>query len=337
MKAGPRDVVEAGFLWLGFALFRAIGIESASALGGCLGRLAGRFAVSRNRIARRNIEESFPGITGDEVRRIVTGMWDNFGRLVAEFPHLHTIDVYGGTRVTVTRDPGLDEFVNLPAIFVGAHFGCFDLGTLLAIQKDVDLTIIYRQANNPLAERLIQSWRLKCGGTWAPKGHKGSQLVLKGIRRKGAIAVLADQKYSQGIAVPFFGREAKDRPGPRRTGAPERHSAHSHPRPAQAPGTLSRAPLPAPGNRQDRRCSQGRPRHAAGDQRNLRGLDPRTPRAVAVAPPPLGQLILVVPRTSPRTAHETPRWRGTREHHTLLLAWMRRQGASQRKPRATRG
>ncbi len=212
MKAGPRDVIEAGFLWLGFALFRTIGIESASALGGCLGRFAGRLATSRNRIARRNIEESFPGIAGDEVQRIITGMWDNFGRLVAEFPHLHTIDVYGGTRVTITRDPGVEEFANLPAIFVGAHFGCFDLGTLLAIQEDIDLTIIYRQANNPLAERLIQSWRLKCGGTWAPKGRKGSQLVLKGIRRKGAIAVLADQKYSQGVAVSFFGREAKTAP-----------------------------------------------------------------------------------------------------------------------------
>ena len=36
MKAGPRDIIEAGLLWLGFALFRTIGIESASALGGCL-------------------------------------------------------------------------------------------------------------------------------------------------------------------------------------------------------------------------------------------------------------------------------------------------------------
>ena len=212
MKAGPREVIEAGFLWLGFTLFRAIGIESASALGGCLGRLAGRLAVSRNCIARRNIEGSFPGIAGDEVQRIITGMWDNFGRLVAEFPHLHAIDVYGGTRVTITRDPGLEEFASLPAIFVGAHFGCFDLGTLLATQKGIDITVIYRQANNPLAERLIQSWRLKCGGTWAPKGRKGSQLVLKGIRRKGAIAFLVDQKYSQGVAVPFFGREAKTAP-----------------------------------------------------------------------------------------------------------------------------
>ena len=212
MKAGLRDIVEAGFLWLGFALFRTVGIENASALGGCLGRLAGRFAISRNRIARRNIEGSFPGITAEEVQRIVTGMWDNFGRLVAEFPHLHTIDIYGGTRVTVTRDPGVDEFAHLPSIFMGAHFGCFDLGILLATQKDIDLTIIYRQANNPLAERLIQSWRLKCGGTWAPKGRKGSQLVLKGIRRKGAIAVLGDQKYSQGVPVPFFGRDAMTAP-----------------------------------------------------------------------------------------------------------------------------
>ncbi len=212
MMARPRELLEAGLLWLGFAVFRVAGIECASALGGFLGRLVGRFATSRNRTARRNIEASFPGIDGNGIQRVISGMWDNFGRLMGEFPHLHTIDVYRDRRVRITRDPGVDEFSVLPAFFIGAHFGNFDLATLLATQKGVDLTIIYRRANNPLTERLIQSWRLKCGGTWAPKGRRGSQMVLKAIRRKGAIAVLADQKYSQGIPVPFFGREAMTAP-----------------------------------------------------------------------------------------------------------------------------
>ena len=208
MTGRPRDLLEGGLLWLAFGVFRLLEIEQASALGGFLGRLTGRFAISRNRVARRNIEASFPGIGESGVRRIVSGMWDNFGRMMGEFPHLHTIDVESDSRVRITRDPGVGEHVSLPAIFVGAHTGNFEFATLLAIQRGIDLTIIYRQANNPLAERLIQSWRLRCGGRWAPKGRKGSQMVLQAIRRGGAVAVLADQKYSQGVPVPFFGRDA---------------------------------------------------------------------------------------------------------------------------------
>lgn len=209
---GARNLLEAGLLWLGFSIFRVMGIESASALGGCVGRLAGRFAITRGRIARRNIEACFPDIDENEIRRILSGMWDNFGRMAGELPHLHAIDVYRDRRVRITRDPGIDEFSMLPAIFFGAHFGNFDLAPLLASQKGVDLTIIYRQANNRLTERLVQPWRLRCGGTWAPKGRRGSQMVVKAIRRKGAIAVLADQKYNRGVEVPFFGRGAMTAP-----------------------------------------------------------------------------------------------------------------------------
>ncbi len=212
MMARPRDIPEAAALWLGFTLFRAVGLERAAAIGGALGSLAGRLAVSRNRIARRNIEMCFPGIGRDEVRRILSGMWDNFGRLMAEFPHLHSLDVYHDPRVRITRDPGVDEFAMLPAIFFGAHFGSFDLATLLATRRNIDITIIYRRANNLLAEKLIQSWRTRCGGTWAPKGRQGSVLVLKALARRGAVAVLADQRYKQGVAVPFFGRDAMTAP-----------------------------------------------------------------------------------------------------------------------------
>ena len=202
---------EAGLLRLLLWVCRLLGIEKASALGGWMGRLVGRFASGKNRIARRNITAAMPEQSAEEVDAIIDEMWDTIGRYMGEMPFLHEIDVYGGARVTVTSDMDLDA-ITYPAIYFNAHFGNFEIPTLLATQKGVPLTLVYREASNPYSEAIIQHWREKRGGTWVPKGREGARALLAAIRNKGAIAILADQKFNEGVAIPFFGRDAMTAP-----------------------------------------------------------------------------------------------------------------------------
>jgi len=202
-----RYRLEAGLLWLVLWLFRLIGIEAASALGGLLGRLLGMVMRSKNRIARRNLEASFPDMPDDEINTIMRRMWENLGRYVGELPHLQDLDVYGGGRVEITSDIDL-EVNRLPAIYFNAHFSNFDVSTLLLMQRGYELTLIYRAASNPWSEAIIQYWRNKRGGIWVPKGREGARALFAAIRNKGPIAILADQKFNEGIPVPFFGRDA---------------------------------------------------------------------------------------------------------------------------------
>jgi len=206
-----RYRAEAAALWLLFGLCRLLGVEKASALGGWLARRIGPLMSGKNRIARRNIKAALPGKTDDEIGVIITEMWDNIGRYLAETPFLHELDVYGGDRVTITSDFDLDQSP-APAIYFNAHFGNFEVSTLLAIQKGLDLTLVYREASNPFSERILQHWREKRGGTWVPKGREGARALLAAIRKKGVIAILADQKFNEGMAVPFFGRDAMTAP-----------------------------------------------------------------------------------------------------------------------------
>ncbi|MBT5432128.1 MAG: lysophospholipid acyltransferase family protein, partial [Rhodospirillaceae bacterium] len=191
-----------------------VGIEAASALGGLLGRMLGVIMTSKNRIARHNLKASFPDMADSEVEKIIRDMWDNLGRYAGELPHLHDLDVYGDDQVEITADIDLDdpEVNRLPAIYFNAHFGNFDVSTLLAIQRGFELTLVYREASNPWSEAIIQYWREKRGGIWVPKGREGARALLKAIRKKGAIAILADQKFNEGIPVPFFGRDAMTAP-----------------------------------------------------------------------------------------------------------------------------
>ena len=76
-----------------FGGFKALPLDCASALGGALGRRIGPFlGVSKH--ARRNISRAFPELSETEIERVVAGMWDNLGRLAAEYPHLRKIRVF---------------------------------------------------------------------------------------------------------------------------------------------------------------------------------------------------------------------------------------------------
>ena len=88
-----------------FGGFKVLPLDCASALGGALARRIGPFlGVSKH--ARRNISRAFPELSETEIARVVAGMWDNLGRLAAEYPHLRNIRVLnraGGSRRTASN------------------------------------------------------------------------------------------------------------------------------------------------------------------------------------------------------------------------------------------
>ncbi|MBV8335500.1 MAG: hypothetical protein JO358_08690, partial [Alphaproteobacteria bacterium] len=76
-----------------FGGFKFLPLDCASALGGALARRIGPFLrVSEH--ARRNISRAFPELSEIEIARVIIAMWDNLGRVAAEYPHLAKIRVF---------------------------------------------------------------------------------------------------------------------------------------------------------------------------------------------------------------------------------------------------
>src|SRR5437879_2555311 len=77
-----------------FALLGPLPPDAASALGGMLARRIGpRLGVSNR--ARRNLRSALPELSATQIEAILRGMWDNLGRVAAEYPHLRHIRVFG--------------------------------------------------------------------------------------------------------------------------------------------------------------------------------------------------------------------------------------------------
>jgi KDO2-lipid IV(A) lauroyltransferase len=206
----------AGFFAL-IGLFRMLGLDAASALGGFLGRKV-LYHMSATRRARDNLRAAYPDKTDAEIENIVKEMCDNLGRTAGEYAHLEKF-LSGG--VSPRADfAGLEVAEaalagDRPVIFVTAHFANWEVMPISAKRFGIDGGQVYRPINNPFIDRWIVRQRLKNGASeQIAKGAQGTRRIFTLLRNKKAVFLLVDQKTNEGLAVPFFGRDAMTTPAP---------------------------------------------------------------------------------------------------------------------------
>ncbi|CAA7611876.1 Lauroyl/myristoyl acyltransferase [Candidatus Terasakiella magnetica] len=193
-----------------WAVFGLLPLDWASALGGGLARLVGpRLGV--NRVARRNLARAFPQKTEAEIAAIISGMWDNIGRVAGEFPHLDQIaaqrvELIGGEYIDLLRDDGQ------PGIFISGHLGNWEVSGAVAVARGLPLHLVYRAANNPWIEELYRKGRKTAAVALIQKGSEGARQALLALKNGQHLGMLVDQKMNDGVAIPFFGRDAMTAP-----------------------------------------------------------------------------------------------------------------------------
>jgi KDO2-lipid IV(A) lauroyltransferase len=201
------EAVAARIVW---ALFALLPLDGASALGGWLAHSIGPL-LGVSRIARRNLRAAFPDKTEADITAIITGMWDNLGRVAGEFPHLKRIaaervELVGGEYIDLLRDDGK------AGIFISAHLGNWELCGAVAAAHGVPLHLVYRAANNPWIEDLYRKGRADASYALIQKGSEGARQALLVLKNGGHLGMLVDQKMNDGVPVPFFGRDAMTAP-----------------------------------------------------------------------------------------------------------------------------
>jgi KDO2-lipid IV(A) lauroyltransferase len=209
-----RYRLEAGAILVCYGLLRLLPLDLASALGGFVARAIGpRLRLSDR--ARRNLRRFLPELDDVARERAVVEMWDNLGRLAAEYPHLD--DIYSGglsPRVEMTgyEHVRAAEAAGRPVIFYGAHLANWELGAMLTTRFSTPVHIVYREANNRYVEALFRARRTRTAGGMIPKGKKGARMAMEALRKGDWLGMLVDQKMNDGLAVPFFGVDAMTPP-----------------------------------------------------------------------------------------------------------------------------
>jgi len=200
-------------------LFRSMGLERASDFGAALLRRAGPLATVQH-VARVNMRIAFPNAHERELDQLLDAMWDNFGRTLGEFPNMHRVDFSKDSdQVEVEGAEILHELdrQGRSAVLVGGHFANWELLAATIVRCMKDCRITYRHANNPTIDKAIIDQRKAYGvRILAPKGGSGAKELMAALKSGASVGLMNDQKMNDGIAAPFFGREAMTASGPAR-------------------------------------------------------------------------------------------------------------------------
>jgi KDO2-lipid IV(A) lauroyltransferase len=209
-----RYGAEAALFLAFMGLFRIMGVDAASAMGGFIGRTI----FARTRVtarARENLTRAYPEKSKADIDAILRGMWDNLGRTVAEYAHLDKFDLYGADPRIVTENVEVAEAIRGKAVLMlSGHFANWEIMGIAASRFGLDGAIVYRPPNNPYVDRFIARARAKKGYAEQISKHHGAKRIFSLLRTGRAILLLADQKTNEGLAAPFFGRDAMTTPVP---------------------------------------------------------------------------------------------------------------------------
>ena len=213
-----RYGAEAAVFFIGIGLFRLIGLNASSAVGGFIGRhIFYRVSVIMNR-ARENLRASLGELTDDQREAIIRQMCDNLGRTVAEYAHLAKFSMHGeAPRLEIAnREIGEAAIARGKGVmFFSGHMANWEMMPFIAAQLGFEGGEVYRPQNNPIIDRWLVAQRAACGPKdQIAKGVQGTKRIFTLLRRGMCIFLLTDQKTNEGIAAPFFGREAMTTPAP---------------------------------------------------------------------------------------------------------------------------
>ena len=184
-------------------------------------RFIGR-RLREDRIGRANLKAAFPEKSAEEIETILEGVWDNLGRIGAEFAHLDHIWDYDANdpekpsriefspRTKVLFDQLRDD--GKPALFFACHLGNWELPALGAVAHGLDAAILFRRPNIESADRAIERIRAVKMGTLIPAGRDAPIRLAQALQDGQHVAMLVDQYLTNGVDVTFFGRKTKANP-----------------------------------------------------------------------------------------------------------------------------
>ncbi|MFC5343141.1 lysophospholipid acyltransferase family protein [Brevundimonas staleyi] len=209
--------VEAA-LFAGFiGLMRLIGLEAASNFGGWVLKTLGPITGTQKTVMR-NLRIAFPEMGEDERKALALAQWEQTGRTFAETgimdrltPDSGRIDIVGAERLEAIRASGK------PVVFVSGHMANIETMAAVLVASGIPVQVTYRAANNPYVDAQIVAARARYGvKLFAPKGGDGARELLAGLGRGESVALMNDQKFSEGPEVVFFGQPVNAAPGPSR-------------------------------------------------------------------------------------------------------------------------
>ena len=194
-----------------FILFKILGPSLSSRLSGKIFEKIGPFFRSK-KIIHSNIKRVYPNIEIKQITNIATLMWNNYGKVFAEFMFMHefrsgklsqNIEIVGQNILENIKSN------NKQVIFISGHFSNFELMAMHLEKSGINLCAIYRPLNNIFLNKFMEKIRKEyiCKNQ-IKKGIGGLKKLISFKNKNLSTALMIDQRVSEGILSNFFNEKA---------------------------------------------------------------------------------------------------------------------------------
>jgi len=191
--------------------FKIIGHKFALIISSKLFSFFGPLFRSK-KIIYSNLTNAFPNLNEFEKSKITKTMWCNYGKILAEYVFIKNFRETKLEQNVIVKGQEILEKIQInkkPVIFISGHFNNFELMAMHIDKSGIDLAAIYRPLNNKYLNTIMEKIRRNyiCNKQ-VKKGIAGTKLLLKYFRNGTSIALMIDQRVSQGLRSNFFNKKA---------------------------------------------------------------------------------------------------------------------------------
>ncbi len=194
-----------------FIIYKIFGLKISSRISSIIISFIGPFFRSR-KIIESNLKKALPNLNKEQINIIIKNMWSNYGRILSEYVFIKEFRyLKPNYKLQIEGQEILDRIKdeNEPVIFVSGHFNNFELMAMHIERSGINLAAIYRPLNNKYLNFVMEKIRKKyiCKNQ-IKKGISGTKQLLSFFKNGTSIALMIDQRVSEGIKSNFFKHEA---------------------------------------------------------------------------------------------------------------------------------
>ena len=167
-------------------------------------------AFKSKKIIDKNLSIFASEVPNIDKNRIISEMWKNYGMTFIEYMFLNTFRK-NSSHIEIKGDENLNVAISKkkPLIFVSGHFANFELMSMEITKRNIKLATIYRPLNNIFLNPFMEILRKKfiCKNQ-IKKGLNGVRDAIEYIKNDFSIALMIDQRVSEGEKINFFKKPA---------------------------------------------------------------------------------------------------------------------------------
>ena len=194
-----------------FIIFKLFGLKISNYIAKNIFKIIGPQFRSK-KIINQNLKLAFPNKSENELNQITCNMWEYYGKIFSEYPFIKKFrEENFDKNFKIIGKEVLDEIKksNKPVIFISGHFDNFELMALSLEKYGINLSAIYRPLNNIYLNRIMENIRKKfiCKNQ-IKKGIQNLKPLIRLFKDGYSVALMIDQRVSEGIKVNFFNKEA---------------------------------------------------------------------------------------------------------------------------------